>query len=327
MPTELTRRPVHGELSTELANLAKKAADFASRSKSANTRRAYRSDWGVFCRWCIAHGLAALPATPGTIAAFVTDMAGSKASTTIDRYCSTITKAHKVAGYDSPAKDPAVVEVLAGIRRTIGTRPKQKKAAVVAILRAMCAACPQDTMRGVRDRAVLLMCWAGAFRRSELISVQFTDVEFVEQGILVHIERSKTDQEARGASVAIPYGSDPSTCPVRSLKRWLEKSGIDDGALFRPLRCGAPTHARTAANDGGKLVARIVKRAAKQAGFDPSVFGGHSLRAGLATQAAMSGKPDRVIMDQGRWKDRRTLEKYIREGTAFRDNAASGIGL
>jgi integrase len=316
-------------LSTDLRELAEQAADFAAAGKSENTKRAYRSDWKVFSAWCARMGATPMPATPGTVAAYVTDMARiGRAASTINRHCTTIGKAHRMAGHPSPLDHPKLQEILAGIRRTIGTKPKQKKAAVLSILRAMCEVCDPETIHGIRDRAVLLVAWAGAFRRSEVVSLRFEDIEFEDKGIIVTVRKSKTDQEGAGAKVGIPYGSDPTTCPVRSLKRWLETSGITEGAIFRPIRRGQATlRGREASRDGGKLIARIVKRAAKRAGLDPKVFGGHSLRAGLATQAAMAGKPDRVIMRQGRWVDRRTLERYIREGTVFRENAAAGIGL
>jgi integrase len=316
-------------LSTDLRELSEQAEKFATAGKSMNTKRAYRSDWKVFSAWCERMGVRSMPASPRTVFSFVTDMAriGRKVAT-INRYCTTITKAHRMTGHASPVDNPEVQEVLAGIRRTIGTKPSQKKAAVLSILRSMCESCPQGTIHGIRDRAVLLVAWAGAFRRSEVVSLLVEDVEFVDGGLMVTVRKSKTDQEGAGARIGIPFGSDPATCPVRCLKAWLCASGITNGTLFRPiLRGKATAYGRAPARDGGKLIARIVKRAAKRAGLDPRLFGGHSLRAGLATQAAMAGKPDRVIMRQGRWVDRRTLERYIREGTVFRENAAAGIGL
>ena len=329
MTSELTVRSHISDLSTELRELEAQAAKFALAGKSPNTIRAYHSDWKVFTDWCDLMGAPSLPSTPGAVAAFVTDMAqrGRKVAT-INRYCTTITKAHRMAAHPSPVNAAATQEVLAGIRRTYGTKQNQKKAVVVSILRQMCDTCDKRKIHGIRDRAVLLVTWAGAFRRSEVVALTVEDIEFVDEGIKITVRRSKTDQEAAGATIGIPYGSDPDTCPVRSLKRWLDASGIDSGEVFRPIYRGkASLLGRDPKRDGGKLVGRIVKRAAKRAGLDPKVFGGHSLRAGLATQAAMSGKPDRVIMRQGRWVDRRTLERYIREGTVFRENAAAGIGL
>jgi integrase len=327
--SDLTVARPKGALSTELRELADQAARFAVAGKSRNTIRAYKSDWKVFTTWCNRMGAPSMPSNAGTVAAFITDMAqkGRKVAT-INRYCTTITKAHRVAGHASPLDAAGVQEVLAGIRRTYGTKQNQKKAAVLSVLRQMCESCDRDTIHGIRDRAALLVTWAGAFRRSEVVALTVDDIEFVDEGIKVTVRKSKTDQEAAGATIGIPFGSDPDTCPVRWLKRWLEVSAIETGAVFRPIHGGRPsTRGRRPERDSGKLIARIVKRAAKRAGLDPKVFGGHSLRAGLATQAAMAGKPDRVIMRQGRWVDRRTLERYIREGTVFRENAASGIGL
>lgn len=323
--------PQQAFLSTDLRELSEQAADYASAGKAENTKRGYRGDWKVFDGWCAKMGLASMPAEPRTVAAFVTDMAKQgRRATTIDRYCTTIGKAHRVAGQASPVDHPAVREVLAGIRRTIGTKPNQKKAVVLSILRAMCATCDVATLEGLRDRAVLLVAWAGAFRRSEVVAIDFEDVEFEEQGVVITVRKSKTDQQGQGARIGIPFGSDEMTCPVRTLRAWLAASRITSGSVFRAIRRRRGKISLTSgspAKDGGKLVSRIVKRAARKAGLDPRVFGGHSLRSGLATQASMSGKDDRVIMRQGRWVDRRTLEKYIREGTVFRENAAAGIGL
>jgi len=326
MGKDLVHQP-SAELSTELADLVRKAEDLAAKARSENTRRAYRSDWKKFAGWCEGHGLEAMPASPMTVIAFLSDMAPGHTASTIERYTATITKAHKVAGHPSPLSDPGVQEVLSGIRKTRGMLPAQKRAAVLPILRKMCATCPQDTLRGVRDRAVLLVGWAGAFRRSEIVLIRVEDLKFVDEGVMVAVPRSKTDQEGRGQVVAIPYGSDPRTCPVRTLKRWLELSAITTGPVFRPILRGKPSRARSPEKDGGKLISRIVKRAARRAGLDPAAFGGHSLRSGLATQAADAGKPDRSIMRHGRWRDRRTLDKYVREAKAWKDNAAQGIGL
>ncbi|MEZ4339082.1 MAG: site-specific integrase [Sandaracinaceae bacterium] len=182
----------------------------------------------------------------------------------------------------------------------------------------------EDTRIGKRDRALLTLGFAGAFRRSELVALDVEDLRFAGEGIEVLIRRSKTDQEAEGAEVGIPFGSDPATCPVRSTRAWLEDAMHGADALFRSVS----RHGRVGGRLSGRDVARIVKRAALRAGLDPADFAGHSLRAGLATSAAKAGKNDRAIMRQGRWRSRAMVDRYVRDAKLLdEDNAAAGIGL
>lgn len=184
-------------------------------------------------------------------------------------------------------------EVLKGIRRALGVAPSQKAPISPSELRAMVKTRP-DTLQGLRDRALLLVGFAGAFRRSELVGLDVGDAVFGEDGLTVTLRRSKTDQEGVGRKVGVPYGSTPQSCPVRTLRRWLEGSGITEGPLFRPAK-GRTVGALRLSD---KAVARLVKRAAKDAGLDPSRLSGHSLRSGLATAAAKAGKSERAIMAQ-----------------------------
>jgi integrase len=181
-----------------------------------------------------------------------------------------------------------------------------------------------DTVKGKRDRALLLLGFAGAFRRSELVGLSVEDLQESRDGITVLLRRSKTDQEGEGRKVGIPYGQHPETCPVRALQAWREVAGISEGLLFR------------AVNKSGKVggkglspidVARAVKSAAAAAGLNPAFFSGHSLRAGLATAAAAAGVAERVIMATTGHKSERMLRRYIREGNIFRENAAAAVGL
>ncbi|MDQ6947871.1 MAG: site-specific integrase [Actinomycetota bacterium] len=213
--------------------------------------------------------------------------------------------------------------VHAGIRRSQGTAPAVKAPAVTAELRAMVAQLPGD-LRGVRDRAMLLVGFAAALRRSELVALDVADVAETAEGLVVTLRRSKTDPEGAGRKIGVPYGSHPATCPVRPLRAWTEIAGVADGPLFvtidRAGRLGT-----TRASD--RCVARTVQRAALGAGLDPARYAGHSLRAGLATSAAATGASERSIMNQTGHKSLPILRRYIREGSLFTDNAAASVGL
>jgi integrase len=215
-----------------------------------------------------------------------------------------------------------VREVLRGIARRHGSRQRGKRAAVTADVRAMVGtldASPQ----GQRDRALLLLGFAGAFRRGELVALDVADIETVDDGLIVTIRQGKTDQEGAGREVGIPYGSRLQTCPVRALTRWLAVSVITEGPVFRPInRHGQIRPARLSAQS----VALIVKRTAAAAGLDPKVYAGHSLRAGLATAAAARGVSERAIMDLTGHKSLPMVRRYIRKGSLFTNNAAE-VGL
>ena len=177
---------------------------------------------------------------------------------------------------------------------------------------------------GCRDRALLLLGFAGALRRSELVGLDVADVTEGTDGLTVRLRRSKTDQEGAGRTVGIPYGSNPATCPVRAWRAWLEVSGVAEGAAFRPVdRHGHIGGTRLSA----QAVALVLKRHAARAGLDPGEVAGHSLRAGLATSAAAAGVPERVIAEQTGHRGTAMLRRYIREGSLFRENAASAVGL
>ncbi len=192
---------------------------------------------------------------------------------------------------------------------------------MVSELKAMLQALPEGLL-GVRDRALLLVGFAGAFRRSELVSLDVADLSFTSDGLEVTLKRSKTDQEGQGRRIGIPFGSSPHTCPVRSLRAWLDGAGIADGPVFRDVsRRGRVGAVRLS----DKAVARLVKRAARAAGLDPARFSGHSLRAGLATSAAKAGKTERAIMAQTGHKSEKMVRRYIRDASLFAENAAAGL--
>ncbi len=305
------------------ATLADKAREYVRQSRSENTRRGYRADFRHFSEWCRDHGVEVMPATPVTLAAYLTDLADTRKVSTLQRRISAISQAHQTAGHDSPTKHPAVKAVWAGIRRTKGTAYEGKAPLLTTNIRDMIEALP-DSLIGVRDRALLLIGYAGGLRRSEIVALDVGDIEVTDDGLVVTLRRSKTDQEGQGRKIGIPPGQHPPTCPVRALKAWLEISGITEGALFR----GITRHSHMSdARLGDRGVSIVVKRAVKRIGLDPDRFGAHSLRAGFVTQAAAGGATEHSIMLQTGHTSTKVLRGYIRNGTLFDRNAAAMLGL
>jgi len=308
-----------------LASLGRQAQEFAAAAKAGNTLRAYQADWRDFREWCEAHQLTPLPAVPETVALYLTDRAATLKTSSLTRRLTTINRAHQAAGLPSPAamQNAVVSEVWKGIKRKKGTAQRGKKPFLTPDLRLIVSELPQD-LRGTRDRALLLAGFAGGFRRSELAALRVEDLETTPDGLIVRLGRSKTDQEGQGRAVALPYGSDPSTCPVRTLRDWMDQAGITAGPAFRAIdRFGRVSDKALHADS----VAYLVKRAAGRAGLETMQYAGHSLRAGLATQAAMNGASELAIMKQTGHRSLATVRKYIREGSLFRDNAATKLGL
>ncbi len=296
---------------------------YIAAATAPNTRRAYRSDWTDFVAWCERYDLTALPATPETVARYLSALAAVAKVSTVGRRLTAIAKAHRTAGHDSPTKSEVVHLTMRGIRRTHGIAPTQKAPTLLVDLRAMVAALP-ETPLGTRDRALLLLGFAGAFRRSELVSLDVADLAFGERGLTVTVRRAKGDQEGAGTIKGIPFGRHGLTCPVTAVRDWLDMSGITDGPVFRPInRHGQIRSARL----GDKAVALVVKRAAAAVGLDPDKYAGHSLRAGLATAAAAAGAQERDIMRQTGHRSVQMVRRYIRDGELFHDNAAAIAGL
>lgn len=309
------------------AELVKRAHDYAEQARAQSTRRAYRSDWADFCGWAADHGFATAPPVAGEIVAlYLAELAErGKALSTIQRRLAAIAEVHAVAGAASPRSSVALREVLRGIRRTYaleGKRAEGKAALELAALRKVSAAIPQWLI-GRRDRALLVVGWAGGFRRSELAALELGDLEEREKGIVVHVRRSKTDQAGRGAAKVLPYGSDPLTCPVRTLHTWLDSAAIAKGRVFRSV----DQHSRVGEALTGRAIAKIIKARVAAVGLDPSRFSGHSLRAGFCTTAARAGKHPRSIMNQTGHRSAEMVLKYVRAAELFDDNAAIGLGL
>lgn len=289
-------------------------SDFLRAALSKNSRRAYRSDLNHFLAWG-----GTIPATPEVVAQYLATHAGHFTAATLSRRLVSIGRAHTSMGLPSPTDTDLVRATLRGIRRTIGTSQRQVSPAVKEDVLAMVAGL--SGTKGIRDRALLLIGFAGAFRRSELVSLTVADIEFVKQGVTLRLQFSKTDQEGQGRRIAIPHARG-AVCPVLSLQQWLEVSGINGGPVFRSVtRHGAISDAPLTPQS----VALVVKERAFAVGLDPTKYAGHSLRAGLVTSAAQLGVSSWKIRAQTGHKSDAMLARYIRDANIFVDNAAGAV--
>lgn len=307
-----------GPLPAELAAVR----GYIAESLSPATRRAYRSGLAAFRAWCERQGVAALPSAPETVAAFLAAEAdaGRKVAT-LEQRAAAIRWAHEAAGHESPTGAKGVRATLAGIRRTVGVAPARKAPATAERLAAMIAHAPADTLKGKRDRALLLFGFASAMRRSELVALDVRDVEGAERGLLVTLRRSKSDQEGRGHVRAVPYGRSPETCPVRALEAWLGAAAITSGRIFRSVT----RHGQVNGSLSARAVADMVKAYARAAGLEAEGFSGHSLRAGFVTSAAERGREPGRIADHTGHKSLGMVRVYCRRSDIFRDHAGEGL--
>lgn len=307
--------------------LATRARAYARDARSSSTREAYRADWADFSGWAKRKGLAAAPPVAGELVAiYVAELADQgKAWATIARRVAAISQVCALAGGPSPRTSSALREVMKGVRRRYaleGRRQKGKTALELEALRRVVSGLPAWLI-GLRDRALLVVGWTGGFRRGELAALELEDLEERPEGFIVHVRRSKTDQAGKGQTKILPYGSDPSTCPVRTLKTWLEVAGVTSGRVFRSVN----QHSHVGERLSGRAIADVIKRRVGEAGLDPAKFSGHSLRAGFCTTAAKRGKNPRAIMAQTGHRSAEMVLKYVRAANVFEDNAATGIGL
>jgi integrase len=286
------------------------ARRYVNASKATGTRRMYESAWAGFETYCHEHTWPALPASVNAVAAYLTALAdeGQKAST-IQVKASAISFMHDGAKLPNPIKTQEIRALMAGIRRTIGTAQQGKAPIGLAEVKRIVAALPDD-LRAKRDKALLLLGFAGAFRRSELVALEVSDIRFNDVKATITLRRSKTDQEGAGKIKTIPMLADESLCPVVALRQWLDAAGINKGIVFRGIDKWGHVHDGQMA---GIEVARVVKARATAAGLDPRQFAGHSLRAGYVTECAAKDVPTWQIMEQTGHTSEKTLRKYIRD--------------
>jgi integrase len=306
-----------------LEDIGDEASRYVKASKADNTKRAYAADWADFTVWCEKYRRQSLPAAPDTVAYYLADRSQELKTSTLQRRLATIAEAHRTAGVPSPTKAAQVKLVWAGIRREKGTAQAHKKPTLTQHIRAMVEHLPATTL-GARDRALILLGFAGAMRRSELVGLDVTDVAMTDDGLVVVIRKSKTDQTGAGRKIGIPFGEHVETCPVRAVLAWIDEAEIEDGPLFRAVnKHGHVSDSRLS----DKVVANVVQRSLKAAGKSTRGYAAHSLRAGLITQAAMAGVSERAIQDQSGHKSLSVMRRYIRDGSLFRENAAAKVGL
>lgn len=293
-------------------------------SRAPSTIRNYDSAWRAFVAWCSARALSPLPATPETVANYLVDRSKDHAAATITVDRAAIRAGHEFATLVSPTESPKVLLVCRGIRRAIGTNQRGKAALVGEDLAKLIDTLP-STLSGVRDRALLLVGFAGAFRRSELVGLLAEDLAFGRSDAFVSLvmRRSKTDQEGRGLEKAIhAIGGD--YCPVGALRAWLDASSVREGAIFRRLTPGGEVSEEPLSDS---YVAKLVKRLAERAGLDPSLYAGHSLRAGFVTDAAERGFTIPEIQDQTKHKSVDVLLNYVRRADRTKTNATGRLSL
>lgn len=286
--------------------------DYAAAATADNTRLAYRKDIARFMSWG-----GTIPATAKQVCRYLEAHADSHKASTLARWIASISQAHQAQGLDNPCRQLAVRRTLNGIRKVHGAKPRRVQPAVRDELVAMIQHSPRGLV-GLRNRALLLVGFAGALRRSEIAHLRVEDVSFDVRGMILRLGQTKTDQTGENDEVAIPYARG-KYCPVKALKEWLSESEIRAGAIFRPIgRHG------TIGKQGlsGFSIAQIVKASARAAGLDTRLYSGHSLRAGLATSSAREKKPFHKIKAQTRHKSDVTLLKYVRDAELFEDNAA-----
>lgn len=296
-------------------NTGDHVAQFARDSLAANTLRAYRFDLLHFEGWG-----GRIPCDPDVVASYLAQHAGRLAVATLVRRLATITQAHEALGYHSPARSHLVRATLRGIRRRYGARRREAKALLRDDLFRVIDAIG-DRIKDARDRALLLVGFAGGLRRSEIVALDLADFETARQGLILHLRRSKTDQEGIGRKIGIPLGR-TRFCPVTAVEQWRERVGATEGAVFRPIN----RHGRVAPGRlSDEAVSTIVKERVANAGFDPEGYSGHSLRAGLATSAAQAGMSSWRIRQQTGHASDAMLSRYIRDGELFTDNVAGAL--
>jgi integrase len=292
-----------------------RVADYVRQSLADNTRRAYLSDLAHFEQWG-----GSVPASGDTVASYLAAHAETLKVATLVRRLASISKAHMARGLEDPARSELVKATLRGIKRTRRVGQHEAKPLMKEDLFLILAAMG-DTLKDARDRALLLIGFAGGFRRSELVAIDRGDMEYVRQGLIVHVRRSKTDQEGRGRKIGIPHGR-TRWCPVTALDEWLARSAIVEGPVFRPInRHGKIGSGRLS----GEAVSLVVKERRAGASLDPARFSGHSLRAGLATSAAQAGVSTFKIRAQTGHTSDAMLARYIRDADIFEGNAVSSI--
>jgi len=315
------------ELISDLKSLHEETLNNLKSSKANNTLRAYRSDFKDFGAFCAKHGFKSLPTEPKIVSLYLTNLSKSSKISTLRRRLVSISMVHKLKGHYLDTKHPVIIENLMGIKRAKGSIQKGKKPILVNHLKAIINVIDQQKVSEIkkaRDKSIILIGFGGGFRRTELISIDHEDLEFVQEGVKITIKRSKTDQYGEGMIKGLPYFTNQNYCPVINLKKWLELSNIKSGSIFRRFAKGSVlTNYRLT----DQSVVLLIKNYLNLAGIENTNYSGHSLRSGFATAAAESGADERSIMAMTGHKTTQMVRRYIREANIFKNNALNKINL
>jgi len=299
------------DLITDVKSLEIETLKNLKNSKANNTLRAYQSDFRDFTAFCAKNGFSSMPTQPKILALYITHLSKSSKFSTLKRRIASISVIHKLKGHYLDTKHPIIMENLHGIKRTLGSRQKAKKPILINDLKLIIKVIDKEK---IRDKALILIGFAGGFRRSELVNIYYEDVEFVSEGVKILIKRSKTDQSGEGTLKAIPYFDNQVFCPVIALKNYLNNKFTDN-------------FERRIFEISDKSVALIIKKYADKAGLDSSRYAGHSLRSGFATTAAEFGAEERNIMAMTGHKTTQMVRRYIHEANLFKNNALNKIKI
>ena len=297
-------------------------------SKANNTIRAYKSDFNDFELFCIQNGFKSLPSEPKIISLYLTSLSSKNIKmSTLKRRLVSIGVIHKLKGHYLDTKHPLIIENIMGIKRRKGSAQNGKKPLLINNLKVLIKAINRSKSNPIikfRDRTIVLIGFSGGFRRNEIVSLNYDDIEFVNEGMKINLRRSKTDQYGEGFLKGIPYFDNPVYCPVISMQNWLKISKIDSGSLFRRFSKGAKL---TEIRLTDQTVALIIKKYLQRAGIDSKNYSGHSLRSGFATSAADAGAEERSIMAMTGHKSTEMVRRYIKEANVFKNNALNNIKI
>ena len=315
-------------LVTDIKALQEETLKNLQSSKANNTVRAYKSDFNDFGAFCIKNGFKNLPSEPKIVSLYLTHLATKEIKlSTIKRRLVSIGVIHKIKGHYLDTKHPAIVENLLGIKRRKGTIQKGKKPILINQLRILLKVIDEEKIHDIkklRDKSIILIGFAGGFRRNEIVSLNREDLDFVYEGVKITVKRSKTDQFGEGSIKALPYFQESLYCPVTILKRWLNVSKITNGPIFRRFTKGSKLTKNRLTD---QTVALIIKDYLSKAGIDSKNYSGHSLRSGFATSAAESGAEERSIMAMTGHKSTEMVRRYIKEANLFKNNALNKIKI
>ena len=315
------------ELTTDLKTLHETTLNNLKNSKANNTLRAYKSDFKDFAAFCANHGLNSLPTEPKIVSLYLTHLSKSSKISTLRRRLVSISMVHKLKGHYLDTKHPIIIENLMGIRRVKGSIQKGKKPLLINHLKLIINAIDEqknNKIKKLRDKSIILVGFGGGFRRNELISIDYEDLEFVPEGVKIMIRKSKTDQFGEGMIKGLPYFTNERYCPVTNIKKWLEISNIKSGPIFRRFSKGSILTDKRLTDQS---VVLLIKEYLNLAGIENTNFSGHSLRSGFATVAAESGADERSIMAMTGHKSTEMVRRYIKEANLFKNNALNKIKI